>query len=561
VRALLTLLLLTSPLVADSVTSNWIGAFGNSWNNASNWDNGLPQNGADLFTAVISSSFNNPILLGSSVTISGLDLMNGSSVNTGAWTLTVNNGSFSINGTVNGSFAITGASSGSFTGYLGNLSNGASGVVNVAGANAGIGNFLNSSGGQIRISNNNALTLQPGGTYTNNGDIEVFAGGYLQIDAPLSNSPVTLAGTGTLTLSGGSVSSVGPQAYLVNAPTHSIVGRGSLDSGVTLANQGTVNASTGAMTLNGPVINTGLLTATNNQALTLNGTLNNIGGQVTADHGLVYLNGTTTGGTFTAQNQGTLNLSSVIINSQGTVTVNDSSILNLTASTAQALTVNGTGHVNVNDGILNGSTLITAAASVQFNFGTINNTLTNNGQLLVADNSYLHMGGGSNLINNSTISMTGGSLKLNSDGLPGGSNVTMSGSGTLILNNVGTVSETGAGMQLTNQPGHTIQFNGGTIASEVALSNLGVVTAAGVNWNGSVTNSNSITASGSSTWNGSLVNSGTVTLTGGSLAITARSRTAASWRQTAALSLLRVVSPTAPSSGRPVAARSIFRTL
>lgn len=127
--------------------STWVGGTSNAWTDASNRDNSVPLNtvGAQL-SAVVNSTANNPVVLGSSLAVSSLTLGSGSALQIG------------------GDSALTlagpGTSSlGAGSSITGTLNNAATSAVNVVG-NATLNGLVNQSGGLVQTVGATALALQ-----------------------------------------------------------------------------------------------------------------------------------------------------------------------------------------------------------------------------------------------------------------------------------------------------------------------------------------------------------------------------------------------------------------
>ena len=478
-------------LQADTITSTWSGATDNHWNTSGNWDQGVPQNGGgNLFNAVVTNTTNNPILFGSSVIISGLTLDTGNTLNLGGNSLTIDNGSFAISGTINGALTLNGASSGTFNGVVSSIANSSTGVVHVVADDPGystIGGLVNPTGGLVSVENSAILVLQAG-NYSNDGTFSVVSG-----SLRLGPGTVNFSGSGILNVTNTVSGFNSDPATLGNGLGHTIQGSGLFSQEVTLQNAGTLSA-TGSMQINGQVTNTGTVQSVTGGTLTLTGPITN-SGAILANGGIVNVNNNdVAGGSVTASGGGTVNFSANTIG--GTVNVNDGGTVNLTGATLAGNTTVAVG------GTLNVTTGFT---------GTLAGTFTNNDYTQVTGGTLSLQGGGS-YTNNGTISVSASSTLLLSSTvtLASGNN-----SGILVLDSSDVSSAGGAGATLVNSAGHTIGASNTEFHSDVALNNAGTLTATGlVLVDGAVTNSGTLQATGT----GNLTLSGPITNTGAILA-------------------------------------------
>lgn len=330
---------------------------------------------------------------------------------------------------------------------------------------ASINNLVVNSNDSLGISNNLALTVN-GTTLSNAGQLTINSFGNTT-SLVIGGSNVTLSGGGTVTLSNN------PQNFIfgtagTNTLTNqeTIQGAGTIGNNqLTLVNSSTINGNaSNALNINpsGGTTNTGILEATGG------GTLNLFG------------NVTNTGGTIQATGTG----STVAVESGATII---------------------------------GGTLTTGTGGLVQSFGATFNGLTNAGTLQVPNNNTATLVGA---INNT------GAIQLNSFGnltelIVGGSNVTLSGAGSLTLSNnsqnfiFGTVGSN----VLTNQ--QTIQGAGSIGNNQLTLVNAGTIDAnvsgfLNINPSGGTTN----TAILEATSGGALNLFGNVTNTGGTIQAT-----------------------------------------
>jgi hypothetical protein len=345
-------------------------------------------------------------------------------------------------------------------------------VINGAGGYATLQNLTNAS--TIQIDNNTELNLA--GTIVNNGSIQENSGGN-NTDLIIQGN-VALNGTGNVTLSNNVnnniYGAVGSDVLTV-ASTQTIQGSGNVgDNQMTLVNKGVIDANvSNALTIqaSGGTTNTGTLEATAGGALVLYGnTVTNTGaGTVVAGSGsTVYLQGNTTvvGGSLTGS---------------GT------------------FIENGTGGYATLSGLTNAST-VTIANDTELN---LVGTIVNNGQ--IQENS-----GG----NNTDIILSTG-------------NVTLSGSGALVMSNNTNNYIYGASGSYTLTNASTIEGSGNIGDNQMALVNSGTINANDTNGliiqtSGTFNNTGTIEATNTgnltvetSTANFVNYNSSTSTLTGG----------------------------------------------
>ena len=298
--------------------------------------------------------------------------------------------------------------------------------MNVAGSFGSL--TLSGTGDSLNVLDNQTLTAD--GSISNTGSISLSSGGNTtQLVIGVSN--VTLSGTGTVTMGNNPSNRIIGNASadtLTNSST--IQGAGQIGAGqMTLVNSGTIDANAGAgqnvlfINTSGGTTNTGTLEATNGSTLSLDGsTFSNTGGTVKAvgSGSVVNLQSgvTVTGGTLTTSSGGVIQ------------TVSGDS------ATLSGLTNSGT--VNVHDN----STLTLV--------GTINNTGT----------IQLNSGG-----NTTNLEISG--------------NVTLSGSGTVVMgNNPNNIirGASGAGTEILTSA-NTVEGAGNIGDGIMGLVNTGTVNA------------------------------------------------------------------------------------
>ena len=292
-----------------SIGTTWTGSAGDgSWNTAVNWSSaGVPNNGGGNTYVVTIGTPGGTVALAGGISIDGL-MMTSTAIKMtagGSNSLTLAAGPSSlinsqiIGGTLttNGTLTLGGASINSSL-----INNGV-----IQADNTGIttltGTVTNNAAGVINI-NSAPLQLEAGGTYTNNGNINVGTGGAgaLVLDgSPVngaSGNTVTLGGTGTLTLgnnSGNAIMDTGSTVTLVNGAGHTIQGAGMIgDPYLSVNNQGTIVANQSAgMTIGGPsIVNSGTMTAAAGGGLTFySNSIDNTGGTIAANGGMLNFQG------------------------------------------------------------------------------------------------------------------------------------------------------------------------------------------------------------------------------------------------------------------------------
>src|SRR5271157_976867 len=247
--------------VAGSNVINWTDTSGN-WSTATNWDlNCAPNNGGGIFyNAVINGTGADTITVDASgTTINSLTVGTGETLqdNGAAPTLTIGDPSFPA---------------------AGSLSNWGT-------INWGAGAKLT-----LDITSGN-------GTIQNNGNINLTASTLALNDSGNFNT-ATLSGSGTITMSGATITGQNGTETLVNA-SNTIQGFGTI-SNLTLVNNGTINANAAnplTITPNsGGFINNGYVHVTGAGGMAVNGQMTNTNGSF---GGLSVYNSTLTAGDFT----------------------------------------------------------------------------------------------------------------------------------------------------------------------------------------------------------------------------------------------------------------------
>ncbi len=433
-------------LGAAAITTDWVGATSSDWNASGNWSNGVPNNGTNSFTGVISVLTNNPVTLATSAadTVSNLTLGTGTSLQ------------------LNGALTLAGA--------------------------AGNSNLLSNSGNISVGSAGNLVLAGSNQTFTFDG-----SGTLSLADTTFRQGVTNLSGTTGINL--------------FNNAAHTIQGYGYVEgsgngTGLTITNHGTISAAVSGQILTlgsgGETTNNdGLLKATNGE-LDFAGTLNNTGGTVTADHGKIVLgysvfNGNATGGTFNAINGGTLILNgfqqNIAVNAtDSAVTVASRSVSgsSITLNGTSTLTLGNQSGENIDALIQNNSGSTINVQSFAAISGTLNNAA--GGQMNASGQATLT---GLTLTNDGDIRLqgTGGELRLNDSAftIGGAGTVTLASSSALItgavqtLTNANTIQgfgtiRTTAAATLNNQGGISANSSGQTLTlSGFNVNNTGTI--------------------------------------------------------------------------------------
>ena len=526
----------------------WNGSAGDfSWNTSTNWTPGdMPNNnGTNTFGVTIGLP-GTTVNLSGGITIDNLT-MNSSTLNMytgGPNSLTLATGASSlsnssiVSGTITNNGTLTLNKTTFYSSVL--VNNGTINTGNTAGGPSVLsGTLINNAGASINVVNGSVLELEGGGTYTNNGTINLGSTGApaaLALDASSgTGNTITLGGSGTLTLSNNvnnSIQDTMSGLTLVNGANHTIQGAGTVgDGGLTLVNLGNITASgsAGMSITAGSMTNSGQITATAGSILGItSGSINNASGTILANGGMVQLPGpgggseTITGGNISVVNGGTLTASSSTTLNGVTMSVDGSSSASLGGHVGNGSTVTVSGTLTLdgatfNSSLLNNSGTVKTTVST---LSTLSGALINNAgaSINVVNGSALELEGGGTYTNNGTINIgsTGAQTELALDESNGATSntVTLGGSGTLTLSNNSnnSIQETGSGMTLVNGAGHTIQGAGTIGDGGLTLVNLGNITASG--------------SAGMSIIAGSMTNSGLIAATAGStLGITSHSIT------------------------------------
>jgi len=382
-------------------------------------------------------------------------------------------------------------------------------------------------GGQLNFTNNgtvignlpNAIVISSTGTVTNNNIVRAddgtvtisgtnFGQGALGVLDAVNNGIVRLIGNSTVsggtftTASGGRIATLSGNIAGVsgvrNTGTLNIVDNSALLLDGTLTNDGVINMQSlgnptdlrttgnrlidGTGTINLSNVSTNrIIAATAGDRLTLgSGQTLQGAGQIGAGGQLDFTNNGTLIGNqsnaLTISSSGTVINNNIVRADDGTVNVSGTDLGQGALGVIEA--ING-GTVNLNaNATVTGGTFTTASGgqirTTSAHVATIAN-VTNNGTFNVVDNSALVL---------SATVTNNGALNLNSLGNPTAlrvaGNVTLGGTGITTLGNVATnrIVAAGAGDQLTNGAGHTIQGSGSFGAgSTMNIVNQGTITA------------------------------------------------------------------------------------
>ena len=361
-----------------------------------------------------------------------------------------------------GMLTLTGSGDGRFDNTGGTITSATGGSINlVTGANVTGGNL----GGTVSVSGatlheltstaavtvNNGNSLTAGGNIVNNGTITVDADGSFT-SLSIANETLNLTGSGTVVLArtglGNSNAVVGGigAPVLTNGALHTFAGEGNIGGGVVAINNSglmTANVSGRTLTIDPDNVagvsftNTGTLRAESGGMLTLTGS-----GDGRFDN---------TGGTITSATGGSINLvtgANVAGGSLGgTVSVSGATLHDLTSTAA--VTVNNGTTLTAGGNIVNNGTITFAADGSFTSLSIANETLnlTGSGTVVLARtglaNSNAVVGG----IGNPTLNVGPGQT------VQGEGNV---GSGTVVVNNGGTIDANVPGRTLTIDPDNVI---------------------------------------------------------------------------------------------------------
>ncbi|HEV3279633.1 MAG TPA: hypothetical protein VG860_22790, partial [Terriglobia bacterium] len=335
-----------------------------------------------------------------------------------------------------------------------------SGGVLVSGASSLCGDYTGATWNTL--TNTGTYQLQNGtytyinGTITNNGSIQINStGSFTELNVPTS---ATLAGTGTVTLSGG------PGGAFVNTTNingatftnqETIQGTGQVGEGtLAVTNQGTINANVSGQTLivsSGPqMTNTKTLEATGGGILELANNFTNTGGTIEAigaGSEVLLCNANITGGTLTDSGGGVLiSGGSSLCTTTGATwngPLTNAGTYEMQSGTATTIsgTITNTGAIELNSVSSNTELLIPAGGSA---------TLAGTGAVIMS-------GPDAFIIDASGISS--GTL-VNQETIEGAGNI---GQGNLGVTNSGTINANTSGQGIGINPGGAGLNNTGTL--------------------------------------------------------------------------------------------------
>jgi fibronectin-binding autotransporter adhesin len=357
--------------------------------------------------------------------------------------------------------------------------------------------------------NANAVSLASGSTYTGNAISALVVTGGLTVDGTLNlstgtNSAGSYGGSGTLTMTGGTLNVPSITSSTVNmntgSPTINLSG-----SSITVFSPAGGTRSTGTVNVTGASPTLG---GVSYPTLTFNHT-----GTATLNGGASMATLTTAG---TVQGNGSGTITATTFNQNGTFSTAGTALsISGTTTNAGTLNLNGGTH-SLATFTNNGSSTATLSAG-----GATVTTLNQNGTLNVSGGTHTattYTAGGS-----STLAITGGSLQVPSVST-GATN--MNTGGTLILTGTGTPFAPASG---TRSSPSAIRFdgNGATISGiahpDVTINGTSQTISTGASFGAlTVNSSRSATISSGTATAASLANSGTMTV-GGTLDLTGSS--------------------------------------
>jgi len=318
-------------------------------------------------------------------------------------------------------------------------------TVTVTASTLTLGGAVNDGGNNYSLTKDGAGTLTLGGTNTHTGGT-TLAAGTLNVNADAA------LGTGTFTISGGTVDCTNGARNVTNAmsigASFTFTGTASLTQGtgaITLTASPTVTVSGNTLTLGGAISGTGSLTKAGAGISVLSGTVT-IGGNLTISAGTLAGSGNTisVGGNWTNNGTFTHGNGTVTFNaSSGTPTIGGSAgttFYNLTKNSAQALTVGDAAAAG-----------LTIAVSNAFTWTDNNDTITvGNGQTVTFQVPSITVAAGCTLRGTASVSgpltVSGGTVAPGTSGsvgsLTGGTTGDFSGAGALTARVSGYVAGT-----------------------------------------------------------------------------------------------------------------------
>jgi CO dehydrogenase/acetyl-CoA synthase beta subunit len=520
------------PIQPPNTSDSWTGGGdGTSWNNASNWNNGIPNSSTvdvtiGTATAAVNDNLNNAQV--ANLTLShaadGLTIANGIVLNvfgptiSNAGTITLGSTGSNTELVLQGNVTLSGGGTVTMSPNTNNYIFGAATAdtltnqETIQGAgHIGNGQMTLVNSGTINANQTAAMTIQTSGGTTNTGTIEATAGSTLLItnSGTITNTGGTISANASIlnltssTINGGAVT-------LTGAATLQLV-NGTIHGGSTLTNSatGTIEVVSSTNTLGGTINNSagGTFKIDNGAVLDLEagaysqlGTLqlNSSGsftelvlqGNVTLSGGTVTMSNNINNyifghlGTDTLTNQETIQGAGHIGNGQMTLVNSGTGIINANQSLGMTLQVSG--------GVTNTGTIEATGGTLAFSSTTVANaggTISANANILSLTTS---------TINGGAVTLTGAAtLQLINGTIHGGSTLTNSATGTIeVVSSTNTLGGT-----INNSAGGTFKIDNGAILDLEAgtYSQLGTV---------------QLNSSGSFT---ELVLQGNVTLSGGTV--------------------------------------------
>ncbi len=523
-----------------------------------------------------------------SATLSGLTITAGTNVNiqnNTALTLQgtiVNNGTIQLNSSnnstdliMNGNVALNGTGKVTMSNNGNNLIYGAVGadVLTVASTqtiqgsgNVGDNQMTLVNNGTIDGDQPTTLYIQASGGTTNTGTLEATNGGFLSLygnTVTNTGAGKIVAGTGSTVYLNGNVNVVG--GSLTGTGTYIENGAGGYATLTGLTNASTVQITNNTeLNLAGTIVNNGSIqenSSNNNTDLIIQGNvaLNGTGTVTMSNNGNNFIYGAagtdilTVASTQTIQGAGNIGSNQMTLVNNGTIDGNVSNALiiqasgnttntnTLEATAGGTLTLYGDTVTNTGAGkIIAGSgSTVNLEANVTVVGGSLTGTgtfvengvggyatlsgLTNASTVQVSNNTQLNLVG--TIVNNGQIQEN--SINNNTDIILAAGNVTLSGSGALVMSNNGNNFIYGASGSYVLTNASTIEGSGNIGANQMTLVNSGTIDATNsgnqliIQTSGTLTNTGTIEATGgnltveTSTANFTNYNSTTTTLTGG----------------------------------------------
>ena len=481
-----------------NTTDSWTGGGdGTSWNNASNWNNGIPNSTTVDVTIGTATAAVNDNLTASvgNLTLSNagdaLTIQNGIALTVAGSNIN-NAGTITLGSSGNLTELVVGLSTGgtnttlSGTGTL-TLSNNANNYIfgaastdtltnheTIQGAgHIGNGQLTLVNSGTINANQSAGMTIQANGGVTNTGTIKATGGTLAFVSSTVTNAGGTISDSANTlqftnsTVNGGNVTLTGASLLQL---TNSTIHGGTL----TNAAAGTIEVISNS-TLGGTINNSGLIKVDNGGALTLeSGTYSTLGAVQVNSTGNVteFVVGTASGGQNVTLSGGSVTLSNNANNyifggtttdtltnqetisgaghiGNGQLTLVNSGTINANASAGMIIQANG--------GVTNTGTIEATGGTLEFASSTVTNTggtISDNANTLQLVNS---------TVNGGNVTLTGASLLQLTNSTIHGGTLTNSASGTIeVISNStlgGTVSNAGL-LKIDNGGALTLESGG-----------------------------------------------------------------------------------------------------